>query len=177
MIRLTTVDSLSGVADAAEQRELSDGLGVSSALYLGAADMLKLKAVLEAPNDAAHAQRVLRRLSMVPMTMQLDTTTGFLAFMVELSTDETVQATVQAGAEEAVQAASLITRILSTWEARSSGRSVNSAGCACAAAAGCDCWPDCTQETAKGPTLCSVSGPESSTYMQVKLTCRYDNRI
>ena len=113
-----TVDDLSGVADAAEQRELSDGLGVSSALYLGAHDMLHLRAMLEQPNDAEHTQRVLRRLSMAPMTAQLDTTTGFVAFMIELSNDETVQAAVQAGAEEAVQAASLITRIVNTWKAQ-----------------------------------------------------------
>ena len=80
--------------------------------------MLKLKAMLDAPDDAAHAQRVLRRLSMVPMTMQLDTTTGFLAFLVELSTHETVQAAVQAGAEDAVHATALIARIVSTWEAQ-----------------------------------------------------------
>ena len=113
-----TVDGLSGVADAADQLQLSDSLGVSSALYLSAADMLKLKAMLDAPDDAAHAQRVLRRLSMVPMTVQLDTTTGFLAFLVELSTHETVQAAVQAGAEDAMHATALIARIVSTWEAQ-----------------------------------------------------------
>ena len=85
---------------------------------LGASDMLKLQAMLEEPNDMAHAQCVLRRLSMVPMTMQLDATTGFLAFMVELSTNETLQAAVQTGEEEAVHAAALIARIVSTWQAQ-----------------------------------------------------------
>ena len=106
------------MAGAAEQRELSDQLGVSSALYLGAHDMLKLRAMLEQPDDLAHAERVLRRLSMVPMTSKLDDTTGFVAFMAELSGQETVQAAVRAGAEEALNATALIARIVSTWEAQ-----------------------------------------------------------
>ena len=111
-----TVDELSGVADAAELRQLSDSLCVSTALYLGAHDMLKLRAMLEEPDDLEHAERVLRRLSMVPMTSKLDETTGFVAFMAELSCQETVQAAVQAGAEEAVHATALIARIVSTYE-------------------------------------------------------------
>ena len=71
---------LSGVAGIAE-RELSDKLGVSSALMLGAHDMLRLRAMLEEPTNMAHAQLVLRRLSMVPMTIKLDETTGFVTFM------------------------------------------------------------------------------------------------
>ena len=106
------------MAGAAEQRELSDQLGVSSALYLGAHDMLKLRAMLEQPDNLAHAECVLRRLSSVPMTSKLDDTTGFVAFMAELSGQETVQAAVQAGAEEAVHATALIARIVSTWEAQ-----------------------------------------------------------
>ena len=106
------------MAGDAEQRALSDSLGVSSALYLGAADMLKLKGMLEEPTDMAHAQLVLRRLSMVPMTCKLDETTGFVAFMAGLSSDETVQAAVEAGAEAAVQTVTLITRIVSTWGAQ-----------------------------------------------------------
>lgn len=111
-----TLHELSGVASTAEQRELSDALGISSALYLGASDMLKLKAMLEEPTDMVHTQLVLRRLSMVPMTIKLNETTGFAAFLVELSSDETVQAAVQAGAEDAVHATTLIARIVSTWE-------------------------------------------------------------
>jgi hypothetical protein len=113
-----TLDELSGVAGAAEQRELSDSLGVSSALYLGASDMLKLRAMLEEPNDLTHALRVLRRLSMVPMTMRLDTTSGMVAFLAELQANETVRAAVQAGAEAAVQAVTLMARIASTWDAQ-----------------------------------------------------------
>ena len=113
-----TVDQLSSVASAAEQRALSDSLGVSSALYLGVSDMLKLQAMLEQPDNLAHAQRVLRRLSMVPMTSKLDETTGFVAFMAELSDQEMVQAAVQAGAEDALRATALIARIVSTWEAQ-----------------------------------------------------------
>ena len=78
------VDELSGVANAAELRELSDSLDVSSALYLGAQDMLKLRTMLEQPHDLVHAERVLRRLSMTPMTSKLDETTGFVALMAEL---------------------------------------------------------------------------------------------
>ena len=40
-----TLHDLNGIVRAAEQRELSDSLGVSSALYLGASDMLKLCAM------------------------------------------------------------------------------------------------------------------------------------
>ena len=46
------------------------------------------------------------------MKIQLNETTDFLAFMDELSRDETVQAAVQAGVEEAVRAAALIARIV-----------------------------------------------------------------
>ena len=109
---------LSGVASAADQRELSDSLGVSSALYLSAADMLKLKAMLEQPDDVAHALRVLQRLSTVPITRQLEETAGILAFLVGLSADETMQAAVEAGEEEAKQAVTLMARIVSTWEAQ-----------------------------------------------------------
>ena len=118
MIKPHSLDELSGVADVAEQRELSDNLSVSSALYLGASDMLKLHAMLEQPDDQAHALCVLRRLSTVPITAQLESTTGILALMRELSTDEIVQAAVEAGSGEAGQAASLIMRIISVWEAQ-----------------------------------------------------------
>ena len=102
----------------AEQRELSDSLGVSSALYLSASDVLKLRAMLEEPNDLAYAQRVLRRLSMVPMTIKLDETTGFVAFLAGLSSEETVQAAVQAGAEGAEWVVTIIARIVSTWRSQ-----------------------------------------------------------
>ena len=85
-----TLSQLNGVASAAEQRDLSDSLGVSSALYLGASDTLRLRAVLEQPKDQSHALRVLRRLSMVPMTLKLEETTGIAAFVAELQADETV---------------------------------------------------------------------------------------
>ena len=104
------------MASTAEQRELSDSLGVSSALYLGANDMLKLKAMLEEPDAPAQVLRVLRRLSMVPMTIQLNNSTDMLEFMVLLSTDDTVQAAVQAGVEEAAEVAALAARVVSVWE-------------------------------------------------------------
>ena len=93
---------------------------MSSALYLGAADMLKLKAMLEQPDDVAHALRVLQRLSTVPITHQLEETAGvgILAFLVGLSADETMQAAVEAGAEEAKQAVTLMARIVSMWKAQ-----------------------------------------------------------
>ena len=102
----------------AELCALSDSLGISSALYLGATDMLKLHVMLEQPDDTAHALCVLRRLSTVPITAQLESTTGILALMRELLTDGTVQAAAEAGSEEAVQAASLTMRIISAWEAQ-----------------------------------------------------------
>jgi hypothetical protein len=85
-------------------------------LHLGANDMLKLRAMLEQPDDEVHALRVLRRLSMVPITAQLESVTGIGAFMRELSTDETVQAAAEAGSEAAAQAATLTTRVVSLWE-------------------------------------------------------------
>ena len=114
----TTVHELDGVAGAAEQRELSDSLGVSSALYLGASDLLKLRAVIEDPPDVDHAMRVLRRLSTVPMTSQLDAATGMLSCLSTLAADEAVQEAVHAGAEVAVEAAGMIARIISVWEAQ-----------------------------------------------------------
>jgi hypothetical protein len=106
------------VASAAEQRELSDGLGVSSALYLGASDMLKLRAMLEEPDTPAQVLRVLRRLSMAPLTIHLNNSTEMLEFMVSLSTDDTVQAAVLAGVEEAAEVATLAARVVSVWEAQ-----------------------------------------------------------
>ena len=53
----TTLNELNRVVSAAELGALSDNLGVSSALYLGASDMLKLRAMLEQPDDQAHALR------------------------------------------------------------------------------------------------------------------------
>ena len=44
------LDELNRVVDAAEHSALSDRLGVSTALYLGATDMLKLRAMLEQPD-------------------------------------------------------------------------------------------------------------------------------
>ena len=72
------------MASTVEQRELSDSLGISSALYLGATDMLKLKAVLESTDDRDHGARALRRLAMVPMTATLARTTGIVAYMAKL---------------------------------------------------------------------------------------------
>ena len=112
------VHDLNGVASAVALRELSDSLGVSSALYLGASDLLKLRAMIEQPEDQAHALRVLRRLSTVPMTGQLNVATSMLACLAELSADARVRAAVQAGAEEAVEAATLLARITSAWEAQ-----------------------------------------------------------
>ena len=92
-----TLTGLNGVASTTEQRELSDSLGVSSALYLGATDMLKLRAMLDEPDTPAQVLHVLRRLSMAPLTIQLNNSTDMLECMVSLSTDGTVQAAVQAG--------------------------------------------------------------------------------
>ena len=80
--------------------------------------MLKLQAMLEQPDDEAHALRVLRRLSMAPITAQLEATTGLLAFMVEQSTDERLRDAAQAGAEEAARAATLATSIVRAWQAQ-----------------------------------------------------------
>ena len=80
--------------------------------------MLKLRAMLEHPDDQAHALRVLRRLSTAPITGQLESTTGICALVRELSTDETVQAAMEAGSEEAAEAATVATRIVSAWEAQ-----------------------------------------------------------
>lgn len=113
-----TLSQLSGVASAAEQRDLSDSLGVSSALYLGVSDTLRLRSMLEQPSDQAHALLVLRRLSTAPITLRLEETTGIAAFMAELQTDETVQAAALAGVDEALQASDLISRIVSVWEAQ-----------------------------------------------------------
>jgi hypothetical protein len=63
--------------------------------------MLKLHAMLEQPDDQAHTLRVLRRLSTVPITAQLESTTDICALLRELSTDETVQAAAEAGSEKA----------------------------------------------------------------------------
>ena len=112
------MDELNRVVDAAEHSALSDRLGVSTALYLGATDMLKLLAMLEQPDDQTHALRVLRRLSTVPMTAQLESTTGFLAFLVEQSTDPRLEAAIEAGVEEAVQVATLAASIVRVWEAQ-----------------------------------------------------------
>ena len=112
-----TLTGLNGVASTAEQCELSDSLGVSSALYLGASDMLKLRAMLEEPDSPAQVLRVLRRLSMAPLTIQLNNATDMLEFMVSLSTDDAVQGAVRAGVEGAAEVATLATRVVSVWEA------------------------------------------------------------
>ena len=52
------------------------------------------------------------------MTSQLNASTGMLACLAELSADARVRAAVQAGAEEAVEAAALLARITSAWEAQ-----------------------------------------------------------
>ena len=80
--------------------------------------MLKLRAMLEQPDDQAQALRVLRRLSTAPITGQLESTTGICALVRELSTDETVQAAMEAGSEEAAEAATVTKRIVSAWEAQ-----------------------------------------------------------
>ena len=110
-----TLHQLGGVSSDREIRALSDSLGVSSALYLGASDMLKLRAMLEEPKDPAHALRVLRRLSMAPLTTQLETSTGILAFADELSRDDSVQSAAQAGDDEAVQVLTLVASIVRAW--------------------------------------------------------------
>ena len=113
-----TLTGLNGVASTTELRELSDSLGVSSALYLGATDMLKLRAMLDEPDTPAQLLHVLRRLSMAPLTIQLNKSTDILNFMVSLSTDGTVQAAVQAGVEGAAEVATLAARVVSVWEAQ-----------------------------------------------------------
>ena len=94
---------------------------MSSALYLGASDMLKLRAMLEEPDTPAQVLRVLRRLSMVPLTIQLNNSTDMLELMVSLSTDDTVQAAVRAGVEQAAEVATLAARVVCVWEAQLEG--------------------------------------------------------
>ena len=55
-------------------------------------------------------------MTMVPMTIQLDATSGMTAFFAELQADETVRAAVDAGVEEAVQAVALMARTARVWE-------------------------------------------------------------
>ena len=112
----TRLDDLARVSSGSEVRDLSDSLGVSSALYLGASDLLKLRAMIENPCDVEHATRVLRRLSTVPMTSQLDGATGMRACLASLAGNETMQAAVHEGAEEAVEVAEVIARLIRVWE-------------------------------------------------------------
>ena len=109
----STIGELSGVQSVVD---LSDSLGVSSALYLGAHHMLKLRAILEQPDDKAQGMRALRRFSMARLTSKLEEATGILAFMRELSTDETVQDAAQLGEHDALEAVTLSARTVRAWE-------------------------------------------------------------
>ena len=80
--------------------------------------MLKLRAMLEEPDSPAQVLCVLRRLSMAPLTIQLNNSTDMLEFMVSLSTDDAVQGVVRAGVEGAAEVATLATRVVSVWEAQ-----------------------------------------------------------
>ena len=55
---------------------LSDALGVSSARNIGAADMLKLRHLLDEPHNTELVARVLRRLSVAQLSPELSRSTG-----------------------------------------------------------------------------------------------------
>ena len=115
--RQATIGSLAGVSAAAEQLALSDSLDVSSALYLGATDMLKLKAVLESSDDRDHGARALRRLAMVPMTAKLARTTGIAAYMAKLQFElEQSELDVPGVCEELRSTIESVARIRRTWD-------------------------------------------------------------
>ena len=101
----------------AKLHELSDALGVSSSLYLGMTDMLKLKAALEEPEDATHVKCTLKRLSMVPMTAALESESGIVACVRELRTDEALQAAAAEGNADAKSISKLMGRLVSAWDA------------------------------------------------------------
>ena len=105
------------------------------------------------------------------MKIQLNETTDFLAFMDELSRDETVQAAVQAGVEEAVRAAALIARIVIVWTAqldeeqmqRDAAQARQRSG-----RSGAQCGGHTQGKPQKDRTLFSVSGSASSPHMPVR---------
>ena len=82
---------------------LSNELGVSATLYLGAEDVLKLRALLES-SDESKTLRVLERLKSVPMTRELRNSTRI---------DESV-AYLRDSTEGLVSA--LAARIVEVWE-------------------------------------------------------------
>ena len=102
-------------AEDTERRNLSDSLGVSSAIHLGMADMLKLKAVLDAPDSAAHVDRALTRLAMVPMTAKLERATGVVAMLAELLGTPQLRAAVVAGDTDAIRISKLIELAVGKW--------------------------------------------------------------
>ena len=65
---------------------LSDALGVTSALKLGAGDMLKLLKFIDEPRDSAQLVGVLRRLSMSPLTPELSRSTRIDDAVLRLAT-------------------------------------------------------------------------------------------
>ena len=102
---------MAGILDV---RALSDELGVSSALYLGASDVRKLRDMISA-SEHAKTERALRRFSMMPMTLVLDRNTHMVEFVSDLQTDEGLQSAVQSGDVEAAYISQLCTRIVSAW--------------------------------------------------------------
>ena len=65
-----------------------------------------------------HALDALRRLSMAPMTLKVDHTTGVRESMAQLQATEALQAAAQAGDTQAKRIAELFASILSTWDAQ-----------------------------------------------------------
>lgn len=114
-LRQSMVDEMAGVLNV---RALSDDLGVSSALYLGAQDMRKLRDMISNASEYKQTERPLHRLSMMPMTLMLDRNTRMVEFVSELLAAETLQAAVRAGDVEAVHIAQLCARIVSAWRAQ-----------------------------------------------------------
>ena len=99
-------------------RALSDELGVSSALYLGASDMRKLRDIISDTSEYTQTERALHRFSMMPMTIVLDRNTSMVEFVSELQTDEALQLAVQAGDVQAAHISHLCARIVSVWRAQ-----------------------------------------------------------
>ena len=97
---------------------LSDKLGVSSALYLGAHDIHKLLTMIDDATDYMQAEPVLRRLSMVHLTLALDRATSMVASVSLYQEDEALQMAVRAGHVEAASVLQLCTHIVATWESQ-----------------------------------------------------------
>jgi hypothetical protein len=100
--RQSTISELGGVTDA---QVLSRELGVAATLYLGAEDVLRLRAALERHTEAPEAlRRVLERLSSVPLTHELRGSTHI---------NDAVDA-LRTHTDDGVR--TLATRIMSAWE-------------------------------------------------------------